>query len=369
MDQKSILFIFGTRPESIKLAPLILQFQKSKKFKVLTCNTGQHGHMVQPIMDIFDIKIDFSLDVMTSGQSLSFLTKKLVTKLDEIFKNTKIDLTIVQGDTTSVLVGALISYYYRINIAHIEAGLRSDDIYSPFPEEGNRKLVGSLAKYHFTPTQKSTQNLINEGINKEDIFQVGNTVIDALQYCQDLNIKQLNLTKAFRNIFNPNKKNILITTHRRENFGEPLLNIINSILNIVAEFPDYNFILPVHPNPSVKNVIYGHLEGFDNVMLLEPLDYNEMIYTYRNCSLILTDSGGIQEEAPTFHIPVLILRENTERMEGVENGTSILVGSNPEKIITETRKILNSHKKYFSNNPFGDGFSSQRILKIIENTL
>lgn len=369
MAQKSILFIFGTRPEAIKLAPLILEFQKSNKFKVLTCNTGQHGHLVQPVLELFKIKIDFNLEVMTKGQSLGLLTQKLTIKLDDIFQKTKVDLTVVQGDTTSVFVGALISYYYKIEIAHIEAGLRSNNLYSPFPEEGNRKLVGSIAKYHFTPTLNSTQNLIKEGVNEEDIYQVGNTVIDSLHYCQKLTEEELNLTSSFTKIFNLEKKNILITTHRRENFGEPLKEIVRAIQSLALEFPTYNFIIPVHPNPSVKSVIDENLSAFKNIKLLQPLSYNEMVFTYRNCSLILTDSGGVQEEAPSFQIPVLVLRENTERMEGVRCGTSILVGHNPDKIKAEARRELNNQRMHFPDNPFGDGRSSYRILKILERVL
>ena len=369
MDQKSILFLFGTRPEAIKLAPLILEMRKSPKFKVLTCNTGQHGHMVEPVLDLFKIKTDFNLEVMTKGQSLSVLTQKLTSKLDDIFQKTKIDLTVVQGDTTSVFVGALISYYYKVEIAHIEAGLRSNNLYSPFPEEGNRKLVGSIAKYHFTPTLNSTQNLIKEGVNEDDIYQVGNTVIDALHYCQKLTKDELNLKSTFTKNFNLAKKNILITTHRRENFGEPLKEIVKAIQSLVLEFPAYNFILPVHPNPLVKSVIDENLSSFKNIKLLQPLGYNEMVFTYQNCSLILTDSGGVQEEAPSFQIPVLVLRENTERMEGVQSGTSILVGHNPDKIKGETRKELSNQRTYFPDNPFGDGRSSKRILKILERVL
>jgi len=369
MFSKTIFFILGTRPEAIKLAPLIARFKEEKDYKILVCNTGQHKDMVMPVLSLFDIQPDYNLNVMTSGQSLGSLTAKIGLGLEEIYQKESIDLTIVQGDTTSVLVGALYSYYYKVPVAHIEAGLRSGDLFSPFPEEGNRKLVGAITNFHFTPTDISYKNLLNEGVDRSIIFNVGNTVIDALIYCQNLSNKKLNLTHKFTSHFLPDKRNILITTHRRENHGTPLIEIIKAIQELSLEYQNYNFVYPVHPNPNVQKAVYKHLNGVINVRLIDPIGYNEMIFAYQNCSLILTDSGGIQEEAPTFNIPVLVLRETTERMEGVNAGASFLVGSDRKKIISETKKLINTSQEKQIKNPFGDGNSSSRILSIIREMI
>ncbi|HEC1775505.1 TPA: UDP-N-acetylglucosamine 2-epimerase (non-hydrolyzing) [Campylobacter lari] len=366
---KTILFIIGTRPEAIKLAPLILEFKKkSECYNVLVCNTEQQKELSNQALSFFNIQTNISLDIMTENQNLCFLQAKILEKLQVIFQKNTIDATIVQGDTMSVFAGALSSFYNKVPVFHIEAGLRSYNTQEPFPEEAIRTMVSKIALLHFAPTQEAANALLAEKINKNNIYVCGNTGIDAL-YLLDKNtseasqifFKQLNINLTSENI-------VLITIHRRENHGARLFNIISAIKKIAQNFTTHKFIIPVHPNPNVKNYIYQELQQYANVLLVESLNYPHMVYILKCAKLILTDSGGLQEEGPSFKCPILILREQTERKEGVVAGFSKLVGTNSETIYNEAAKILILNKeatRINKKNPYGDGKASRKIEKII----
>ncbi|MGB9911203.1 MAG: non-hydrolyzing UDP-N-acetylglucosamine 2-epimerase [Microgenomates group bacterium] len=364
---KKIFFVFGTRPEAIKLAPVIFEFKKhSKIFSVKIISTGQHKEMLDDVLEAFEITPDINLKVMTPNQTLSEVTSKILIGIENILIREKPDLVLIQGDTTTVLAAALACYYQKIKIAHIEAGLRSFDKYQPFPEEINRRLVSHIADFNFAPTKKASENLIKEGIEKNKIFIVGNTVIDALFLALK---KRKRLDKELKKI-DFRKKIILITAHRRENFGKPLEDICLAVREISQLYRDeIEIVYPVHLNPNVQETVKRNLKGISNVKLLKPLDYLSFCYLMKKCYLILSDSGGIQEEAPSLGKPVLILRNTTERPEVVEIGAGILVGTNKEKIVSEVEFLLNNKKKYLKmskvKNPFGDGKASERIFKII----
>ncbi len=366
---KKVLLIFGTRPEAIKMAPLALAFKNNSKFNCKVCVTGQHREMLDQVLNFFAIKPDYDLNLMKPNQTLFSITADALLGLEKVLDDCAPDLVFVQGDTTTAFVGALASYYKKIDVAHLEAGLRSHDIYSPFPEEGNRILAGHLAKYHFTPTNKASENLRCEGVQK-NIFEVGNTVIDAL-LC-GLNIIKETREEEFRTKFsflNKTKRTILLTAHRRESFGKPFYDICNAVKQIALENTDVEIIYPVHLNPNVQQVANEVLKNVDRVKLIKPLPYPELIWLMNQSYLVLTDSGGIQEEAPSLNKPVLVLRDVTERQEGVEAGTAILVGTNPQKIIKETNRLLNNahdYNKMVQNiNPYGDGTTCKKILEIL----
>ena len=368
-----LLFILGTRPEAIKLAPIIHEARKYKKnIKVTVCLTGQHDQLVSEIIDFFHIEPDFNLRLMKKNQTLFELTSNSIKVLGEVIHDVNPDLVFVQGDTTTAFISSLSAYYSKTKIAHVEAGLRSKDKYSPFPEEMNRILISHIADYHFAPTEKSKTNLYNEGI-KDKIYVVGNTVIDALNFTIK-NLKnsiKYNFTKKFRFI-EDNKKLILVTGHRRESFGKPFENICNAIKKIAYNNKmRVNIIYPVHLNPNVRKPVYDILKNIDNVHLIEPVNYPEFVWLMNRSYLILTDSGGIQEEAPTLKKPVLIMREVTERIEIIENNLGKLVGTDIDNIVMETQKLLdnqNLYKKMSTGfNPYGDGKSSKRIMSIIMN--
>jgi len=368
-----LLFILGTRPEAIKLAPIIHEARKYKKnIKVTVCLTGQHDQLVSEIIDFFHIEPDFNLRLMKKNQTLFELTSNSIKVLGEVIHDVNPDLVFVQGDTTTAFISSLSAYYSKTKIAHVEAGLRSKDKYSPFPEEMNRILISHIADYHFAPTEKSKTNLYNEGI-KDKIYVVGNTVIDALNFTIK-NLKnsiKYNFTKKFRFI-EDNKKLILVTGHRRESFGKPFENICNAIKKIAYNNKMMvNIIYPVHLNPNVRKPVYDILKNIDNVHLIEPVNYPEFVWLMNRSYLILTDSGGIQEEAPTLKKPVLIMREVTERIEIIENNLGKLVGTDIDNIVMETQKLLdnqNLYKKMSTGfNPYGDGKSSKRIMSIIMN--
>lgn len=365
---KNIIFIFGTRPEIIKLAPVILTLKKyPDMYNVIICNTEQQKELSNQTLAYFGLKADINLDCMRVNQSLSSVQARILTSLDEVFQNNKIDATIVQGDTMTVLCGALTSFYHKIPVYHVEAGLRSYDIYEPFPEEVMRQMTSRVAAIHFAPTEVNKKALLREDIDEKKIFVVGNTVIDAL-FC--LSDKVIEDSKKFfeeKNI-KINDKLVLITAHRRENHGERIDRIIDAIEHLAKKYTDHTFVLPVHPNPNVRDKIYGRLEGFENIHLLAPLDYPYLVYLMKHAKLILTDSGGIQEEAPSFACPVLVMRYETERKEGVDAGVSKLVGADYDKIIYESEKILSSSFKATrlkAQNPYGDGTASVKIEKII----
>ena len=373
-----LLFIFGTRPESIKLAPLIKKFQEDKKFNVKVCVTAQHREMLDQFIEFFQIKPDYDLNIMKSNQSLFDITTDGLKNLEKVIKTCKPDIIFIQGDATSAFVGALAGFYNKIKVAHIEAGLRSHNKYSPFPEEINRTLISHLSDYHFAPTQRAKQNLINQGI-KENIYVVGNTVVDALLLILKVIKNNPVIEKQIENYFNEtmpsfhslianHSRIILVTIHRREIFGRPLKDICLALKEI-AKREDVKIIYPVHLNPNVKEVAFGILNNVENIYLTQPIDYLHFIWLIDKCYLILTDSGGIQEEAPSFGKPVLVLRNVTERVEGIEVGVARLIGTNKEKIIDEVVRLVNSKEEYNKMakpvNPYGDGKSSERIKDII----
>ncbi len=367
---KNLLFIFGTRPEAIKLAPVMLEFKKyPQKYNVILCNTEQQKELSHQALNFFGLKADINLGVMVENQSLSSLQARILVKLEEVFKNHKIDGVFIQGDTMSVFAGALTSFYHKAAIFHIEAGLRSYDLFEPFPEEAIRQMVSRITTLHFAPTKKSAKSLKKEGISKDKIYQVGNTGIDALSL---LNKKALQSASKFWKSKNVNVIRggiVLVTAHRRENHGQRLEYILDSIEVLSSKFPSHQFILPLHPNPNVKNRVCQRLSIHQNIILTEALDYPQLVYILQKAKLVLTDSGGIQEEAPTFGVPILILRHRTERMEGVKKGFAKLVGTKSSEIIKEATKVLSQGYTIDGVNPYGDGKASQKIEKIIRRFL
>lgn len=371
---KKIMFIYGTRPEAIKMAPLIKEFQKnSNDFNVIICLTGQHRQMLDQINSFFDIKGDYDLNLMKPNQTLFDIVSGCLLGLKEILEKEQPDLVFVQGDTSTVLAGALAAYFYKIPVAHLEAGLRSGDKYAPFPEEGNRILTGHIADWHFAPTDRAVTNLKNEGI-VNNIYKVGNTVIDALHLGLQL-IKKSNEQdyKQFFNFLDFSKKIILITGHRRENFGDGFENICKAIAYEADNHLDVQFVYPMHFNPNVRGPVTKYLSEKRNVFLIEPLDYPMLIYIMEKSFFVLTDSGGIQEEAPALGKPVLVMRDVTERQEGVEAGTAKLVGTNSKIIIDNMELLFNNTTEYekMANavNPYGDGTTSKQIVKILTEKL
>lgn len=367
---KKVLFLFGTRPEAIKMAPLIECFSNDLRFDVKVGVTAQHREMLDQVLSFFSIKVDFDLNIMKPNQTLHELTSELISRItNEILLKESFDYIFVQGDTTTVLASSLAAFYQKIKVIHIEAGLRSGDMYSPFPEEMNRVLTSKLASYHFCPTEKSKNNLLKENIT-DNVFVVGNTVIDAL-FKGLSKIKETSenlLLEEFKYI-NFNKKILLVTCHRRENFGKPFDTICESLLEIATSNNDtVEIVFPVHLNPNINEIAYRKLKA-NNIKLIAPLDYPKLIWMMNKSTIILTDSGGIQEEAPSLGKPVLVLREVTERTEGVDAGTAILVGSNRERIVSETSKLLNDTEYYLNiskaSNPYGDGTTSEKIKSIL----
>lgn len=368
---KKVLFVFGTRPEAIKMAPLIANFSNDSNFDVKVAVTAQHRQMLDQVINFFDIKVDFDLNIMKHNQTLHQLTSDLITRITtDILVTDSFDYVFVQGDTTTVLAASLAAFYQKIKIVHIEAGLRSHDMHSPFPEEMNRVLTSKLASLHFCPTNVSRENLRNENIN-ENVFVVGNTVIDALLMGLE-KIKKSDESKFLDqfNTINFSKKIILVTCHRRENFGKPFEEICDALLEIAhSQSETVEIVYPVHLNPNIKEIAHQKLTA-SNIKLITPLDYQELIWMMDKSFLILTDSGGIQEEAPSLGKPVLVLREVTERTEGVDSGTAILVGSDKTKIVNETLKLLENQSYYSSiassSNPYGDGTTSEQIKTILK---
>ncbi|TCK04448.1 non-hydrolyzing UDP-N-acetylglucosamine 2-epimerase [Phorcysia thermohydrogeniphila] len=365
-----VLLIFGTRPEAIKMAPLIKEFERyPDRFNVKVCVTAQHREMLDQVLKFFGIEPDYDLNLMKPNQSLFELTANLIKELESVLKDFNPDLIFVQGDTTTAFVGALAGFYNKVKVAHIEAGLRSNNKYSPFPEEVNRVLIGKLADFHFAPTEKAKRNLLKEGI-KNNVWVVGNTVIDALLLGLQI-IKEQGEEKYYRyfDFMDFSKKIILVTGHRRESFGEPFRNICFALKELADSFEDVEIVYPVHLNPNVRKPVNEILRGHSRIHLIEPLEYPYLIWLMSKSYLVLTDSGGIQEEAPSLGKPVLVMREVTERIEGIEAGTAKLVGTNKEKIILEAVKLLENQEEYNKMakavNPYGDGTASRKILKIL----
>lgn len=356
----NVFAVYGTRPELIKMAPLILELRKEKNIKLFVVNTGQHREMLVSLEKLFQIHPDISLDVMSEGQTVSTVVSKVIMAMEASFKEHKADLVFVQGDTATVLATAMAAYFSKVKIAHVEAGLRSFDLDHPFPEEFNRRTVSIIADYNFVPTQISAQNLIDEGVEIDKIFKVGNTVIDALKLIQP------KLNRSLKS-----NKTILVTAHRRENHGKGIEDICDAVIQLLKKDETLHFVWPVHPNPKVKAYVHQTLGSMDRVLLTDPMNYIELLTEIQNSTLIWTDSGGIQEEAPSFRKPILILREVTERPEILNSGFGILVGTSSSEIVEQTNLILNDPKKYQDMtsgiNPFGDGTASKQILEIIFN--
>lgn len=375
-----VLIVFGTRPEAIKMAPVIKELEKNNCFETKVCVTAQHREMLDQVLNLFEIKPQYDLDLMTNNQTLPDLTAKVLIGITKVMEIEKPDLVCVQGDTTTTFVSGLAAYYKKIPIAHIEAGLRTKNKYSPFPEEINRRITSHLADIHFAPTERAKSNLLNEGIPEASIFVTGNTVIDALKWVVEkqnntsVNKKWSNFFLSKYNIlFSNSIKTILVTGHRRESFGEGFKKICKALSILAKNNPDIQIIYPVHLNPNVQKPVYSILSNIRNVYLIPPLDYEPFVYLMNKSYLILTDSGGIQEEAPSLGKPVLVMRDTTERPEGIEAGTAKLVGTNIEMIVKEAEKLLYDNVEYDKMakaiNPYGNGKASQRIIQILKRII
>jgi UDP-N-acetylglucosamine 2-epimerase (non-hydrolysing) len=368
---KKNLIIFGTRPEAIKMAPLVKEFLKNKNFDTKVCVTSQHREMLDQVLDFFEIIPNYDLDLMKPNQNLFSLTADIITKLKPILEEFKPDFVFVHGDTTTTMAASLASFYAKAKVCHIEAGLRTYNKQSPFPEEVNRSVTGQIADFHFAPTQVSKNNLIKENINKKTILVTGNTVIDALmQSVAKINTINNSEIENLKNELNFSKRIILVTGHRRENHGKGFINICNALKQIANKFNDVQIIYPVHLNPNVQKPVYEILGSEQNIKLIAPLAYPAFVWLMNKSTLIITDSGGVQEEAPSLGKPVLVMRETTERPEAVETGTVILVGTNKQKIVDEVTSLLSNADRYAKmsklHNPYGDGKASKRIVKFIE---
>ena len=368
MNKKNVLVVFGTRPEVIKLAPVILELKKhTDKYNVIVCNTEQQKELSNQTLSYFNLEADINLDCMKPNQSLLEVQTRILTGLNSVFANNKIDAVIVQGDTMTVLCGALAGFYNKIPVFHVEAGLRSYDIYEPFPEEVMRQMTSRVAELNFAPTEKNRQALLKENISEEKIHVVGNTVIDALFCLSEDTMKSASEFFKSHKI-EVNDKIVLITAHRRENHGERIDRILDAIEYLAKQYSEHTFVIPVHPNPNVKEKIYSRLENYQNIRLLAPLDYPNLVYLMKNAKLILTDSGGIQEEAPSFGCPTLVMRYETERQEGIDAGVSLLVGADYDNIVSESEKVLSNSRessRLKAVNPYGDGTSAKQIEEII----
>jgi UDP-N-acetylglucosamine 2-epimerase (non-hydrolysing) len=367
---KKLLVVFGTRPEAIKMIPLVHSLRKCN-YLVKICVTGQHREMLDQVLDFFDVKPDYDLDVMSRGQSLTGLTAKILTRFEVVLDEYMPDLIFVHGDTTTAMSITLSAFYRNIKIAHVEAGLRTGNLKSPFPEEMNRQVISRMANIHFAPTKGAEENLINEGIDTQLIHVTGNTVIDALFYSIGrIGDKPLPKVQDL-NVILDQKDVILVTGHRRENHGMGLNRICEALSRISVLYPDVKIVYPVHLNPAVKNLVELKLGNIENIILVSPMGYPEFVWLMNRSKIILTDSGGIQEEAPSLGKPVLVMRENTERPEAVEAGTAILVGTSPDKIVEEVSSLIDDKFKYESisaiENPYGDGKASERIVAMLNS--
>jgi UDP-N-acetylglucosamine 2-epimerase (non-hydrolysing) len=375
MEKINILIAFGTRPEGIKLAPVIKLIEKKKdKFNLKVCSTGQHKEMLGQVLDIFEIKPDIFLDLMTENQTLSLLSSKIFKNMGRVISDTNPDIVLVQGDTTTAFLTSLIAFYGKIKIGHVEAGLRTYDKYNPFPEEINRQLISRIADFNFAPTKKSFINLISEGINRKTIFMTGNTIVDTLMWITDKierNKYKIRSNEIFKKL--NNYKTILVTMHRRESFGKDLENVCCALKAIASKYNDIKIVYPVHLNPNVRKPVFKILSGIDNIILTEPLDYISFIWLMHESFFIITDSGGIQEEAPTFRKPVLVIRNKTERTESTDIGISKLIGTSIKSILDNASKLIDDKNIYDKmtayTNPYGDGKASEKIIDIMYNNL
>ena len=364
---KMVMVVFGTRPEAIKMCPLVKELRKRKKLEIIVCVTGQHRQMLDQVLQAFDVKPDYDLSVMKNKQTLFDVTQNILDKMKEVLQEVNPNVVLVHGDTSTTFVTSLAAFYLQIPVGHVEAGLRTYDIYSPFPEEFNRQATGIIAKYHFAPTEVSKQNLLNEGKEGSNIYITGNTAIDALKTTvrEDYTHPVLDWVEDSRLI--------MLTAHRRENLGQPLKNMFKAIKRIVDEYEDIKVIYPIHMNPLVRETANDILGNNDRIRIIDPLEVLDFHNFLNKAHLILTDSGGIQEEAPSLGKPVLVMRDTTERPEGIEAGTLRLVGTN-EDIIYENFKLLLTNKEEYNkmskaSNPYGDGFASKKIADILEEKL
>lgn len=379
---KTILLIFGTRPEAIKMAPLVKEFQRySDDYKTVVCVTGQHREMLDQVLQIFEIKPNYDLNIMKQGQDLYDVTARVLVGLRDVLKAVSPDVVLVHGDTTTSMAAALAAFYQQIPVGHVEAGLRTHNIYSPWPEEINRQLTGRIATYHFAPTPLSRKNLLNEGVEPAHIHVTGNTVIDALYWVVDRIKSDGALSQTLSeellhsgydvNRLSQGKKLVLITGHRRENFGDGFMRICKAIKTLVEQYPEVDFVYPMHLNPNVRKPIHEAFDGrsYDNMYFIEPLEYLSFIYLMEKSTIVLTDSGGIQEEAPGLGKPVLVMRDTTERPEALEAGTVKLVGTDYDKIVQEVSLLLedDAYYKKMSEavNPYGDGKACERIINTL----
>ncbi|MBQ4088163.1 MAG: UDP-N-acetylglucosamine 2-epimerase (non-hydrolyzing) [Clostridia bacterium] len=367
MDKIKVMTVFGTRPEAIKMAPLVKVLEKREDIESIVCITAQHRQMLDQVMDIFDIHADYDLDIMQSGQTLSDITSRVMKGIEGVIAEAKPDIVLVHGDTTTTFAGALASFYCQTKIGHVEAGLRTYDKYSPFPEEMNRCLTTYLADLYFAPTENNEANLLKENVNPDTIYITGNTVIDAIK--TTVRPDYVFADETLKTLDFENKRVILVTAHRRENLGEPLENICNAILNTVNAFPDVEVVYPVHLNPLVRNTAFGILGDHPRIHLIDPLDVTELHNLMNRCYMVMTDSGGLQEEAPSLGKPVLVLRNETERPEAVTAGTVKIAGVNREEIEKLAYALLSDKAEYEKMskavNPYGDGLASERIADAI----
>jgi UDP-N-acetylglucosamine 2-epimerase (non-hydrolysing) len=381
---KKVMLVFGTRPEAIKMAPLVKEFQKqSERVETVVCVTGQHREMLDQVLEIFDIKPDYDLNIMKQGQDLYDVTARVLTGMRDVLKEAQPDVVLVHGDTTTSTASALAAFYQQIPVAHIEAGLRTHNIYSPWPEEMNRLITGRIATYHFSPTPLSRQNLLDEGVKTEQIHVTGNTVIDALYWvvekiksnkAMDNELESV-LSKAGYDVnrLNNGKKLVLITGHRRENFGDGFINMCTAINDLTEKYPNVDFVYPMHLNPNVRKPIHEvfgeDLSDLGNMFFIEPLEYLSFVYLMEKSTIVLTDSGGIQEEAPGLGKPVLVMRDTTERPEALDAGTVKLVGTDYDKIVSEVSSLIDDEVAYEKMskavNPYGDGLACRRIVETI----
>ena len=377
MNKKKIMLVFGTRPEAIKMAPLVHALKADQEqFEIKVCVTSQHREMLDQVLKIFEIKPDIDLNLMKKNQNLPNLTSLILNEMYNILIQYQPDIVLVHGDTTTTLATSMAAFYASIPIGHVEAGLRTYNLKAPFPEEFNRQIISRITKLHFAPTNLSKENLLSERIDKSLIIVTGNTVIDALNWVLKRIEKNDDHRKKLENILNSNlsfnwkKENfVLITAHRRENFGDGFFQIFSAIKELASKYPKIHFVYPVHLNPNVSKPVHETLKGFDNIHLIQPLEYESFVYLLQHSYLVLTDSGGIQEEAPSLGKPVLVMRDITERPEAVEAGTVEIIGSNHQRIVEGVSRLLDNKKHYLimscAHSPYGDGLASERIVDVL----
>lgn len=372
MKNIKVMSVFGTRPEAIKMAPLIKSLEKDSRFESIVCVTAQHREMLDSVLEIFDIEPQYDLDIMAHGQTIVDISNKVLSGIDKVIKEVKPDIVLVHGDTSTTFNGALAAFYNKVTIGHVEAGLRSYDLYSPFPEEANRKLTGVITNLHFSPTDTNKENLLGEGVSEEKIYVTGNTVIDALLSVIDDKYKFEQ--DVLNKIDFKNKKIVLLTTHRRENWGKPMENIFEAMIKLVQEDNSVEVIFPMHKNPSIRELAHKYFDSYKaRIHLIEPLEYVEFTNLMNKVYLIMTDSGGIQEEAPALGKPVMVLRTETERPEAVKAGTVKLAGIDKDEIVNIANELINNENLYKkmaqATNPYGDGKACSRILDSIYENL